>query len=211
MSVLLVLLGKAIRLGSIAAYVYLLWNGRWLVIVTAIGFSFLTPAITALVNLPMGVFWKELGYPEALTTPGLQLLVNPVRLLMVSRIPQLVYGGLAYAIGLAAFLLFSSSSHALERAALMITGYETGFAVPTVLAATLIAQGKSQGAFLSSQLFYGKMAFLTLLIVHSIMLLAFWPAAALLAVAMLVLEYGFEVAAWRKPLTDIISGLEAGK
>jgi hypothetical protein len=145
MSVLLVLLGKAIRLGSIAAYVYLLWNGRWLVIVTAIGFSFLTPAITALVNLPMGVFWKELGYPEALTTPGLQLLVNPVRLLMVSRIPQLVYGGLAYAIGLAAFLLFSSSSHALERAALMITGYETGFAVPTVLAATLIAQGKSAG------------------------------------------------------------------
>ena len=204
--IVLFFLGKVIRLASMAAYVYLLWNGRWLVILTAIGFGLVTAAITALVNLPMRVFWQELGYPEALTTPGLRFLVSPIRLIVAYRLPQLIYGGLAYSIGLAAFVLFSSSPHPLERAALMITGYETGFAVPTAMIATLSLQSKSQGAFLSSQLFYGKMAFLTLLIAHSIMVLEFWPAAALLALAMLLLECGFEVAAWRRPLTDIISG-----
>jgi hypothetical protein len=190
------------------AYGYLILNGRWLVIVIAIGFPFLTLALTTLVNWPMKIFWKEMDYPAALTTPGLQLMVNPIRLALVSRIPQFVYGSLTYFIGLLAFLLFSSSGHAWERAALMITGYEAGFTVPTVLAAMLAAQDKLQGVFLTAQLLYGRLAFLVLLIVHSIRPLGWRPAAALLAVVMLVLECGAEVAAWRKPLIEITSEVE---
>jgi len=200
------LLGKLIRLASIAASLYLIWRGRWLVILMAIGFGFVPAAVTLLVNQPMKVFWRELSYPEGLTTPGLQLLVNPLRLMIVSRAPQLVYGGLACLIGLGTLLLFGWSSHTWERAASMIAGYESGFAVPTAIATTLIAEKDLRGMFLSAQLLYAKLAFLTLVIAHFIVTLSFWGAAALLTVVMLLVSFAFEFRAWRKPLAAMISG-----
>jgi len=176
------------------------------VILTAIGFGFLPMVMTLLVNKPMQVFWRELSYPEGLTTPGLRFLVNPLRLMILSRVPQLVYGGLAFSISLAALLLFGWSSHTWERAASMIAGYESGFAVPTAIAGTLIAEEDFRGLFLSAQLLYAKLAFLTLVIAYFVVTLSFWRAAALLTVVMLLISFAFEFAAWRKPLAAMIAG-----
>jgi hypothetical protein len=203
MRVLLFLLGKSIRLASAAAFLYLIWGGHWRVILLALAFSFVTPMITALLNWPMSVFWRSLGYPDSLTTPGLSTLVNPVRLTLVYRIPQFVYGGLAFGIGVGAFILFGSGSHTWERAAFLMAGFDAAYTVPTVMAMTLKPGAEDQGMFLSSQLLYAKMSFLALLIVHAITSLVLWQAVVLLALGMAAQEIGFEIAAWRRSITGL--------
>lgn len=209
MPALWILIGVVTRIGSAAGLLYLLLNGRWLVLVGAFAFTFISMAATALANVPMRIFFSELAYPEALSTPGLIVLISPWRRLLVLRIPQLFYGGLVYLLGLVAFRLFGDSTYGWERAALMITAYDAAFTVPTRISEMMSAQDPARALVLSSELFHGKIAFLVLLFAHAATRLDFWAGAALFALAMFLLHLAFEIAAFRRPLTDVTRGSAA--
>jgi hypothetical protein len=175
------LLFRLVPLTAAVTAASLLWQRQWRLMAMSIGLILTTSIMTRAVNASMAIYERELQYPLGLTLPGLRYFVNPFRLKVVRYLPEVVYGCLVYAYGLAGFFILHASAHPLQRAGFMLLAVVLAFDMPTRSALALCRRDAQMGMVLLAELNCVKLAFLSLAFVHTIFNLA-WPvAAALLA------------------------------
>jgi hypothetical protein len=187
---------------------YLFVTGRWRPIVWFFLFSGMASLLVNVVNIPMGTYWILFDYPDGLTIPGLRFLVKPWRLRLLMRLPQIVYGALAYGLGIAAFLLFGQSGSASERVWFMVLASSAAFAPLLVFARLLQMQDDTRGLFLMAQARYAGLAFVVLTIVNAVAPLRFIAASILLGAVTLVIAALVERAAVRIAPVTLVSGYD---
>jgi hypothetical protein len=191
MNAVLLLIGVVLRAASLAATIWLVYQGRWSIILLALGLSIASLLATVLADIPMRILWQELGYPEMLTTPGLWLIAGFLRLQIVSCLPPLIPFLLVWGLALGIFAALGSAPDRLERLASLLLGYGSAFQSPTVFAQFLTAKGEARGTVLSAAVIYGRLAFIVLLGASATAVIPVSYAAALLFAVMLATLWVF--------------------
>jgi len=190
-------LGRIVRLGSLAATIWLIWHGQWRIISIAIGLHILNFFIVLLADIPFRILWKELGYPEMMTTPGLSLITGGLRLWVVRSLPPLIVFLLLFILVTDSFIIINPSSPWPDRLASLLLGFAASLEPPTRYAASALVRDRTRSEFLLGFIFFGKIAYLALMVIYTIRPLSVIYSVGVFLILLIFTILFFEILASR--------------